>query len=197
MIYTDFIEALLVGDSVSVGKLSNRICVLLVDYLKLRVMAEEADAQDASQQTMLHLLEMGTNQKIENTSHAAPYILKMLRNNYYKILNSRRSFAAENIEPYHEQLIQPNQITDLSRLEKSTILDKCVKRLTRKNRELYMYLAHNPNHSVDHIAKAFGISRSNASTRKSRMVKILRDCVESGRDGMVSTTIELDTSDFL
>jgi DNA-directed RNA polymerase specialized sigma24 family protein len=196
MFYTKLIEALLVGDSEGIGNFSKKVSVLLVDYLKLRLMAEESDAQDASQQTMLMLFEMGTNQKIDNTEHAAPYILRMLRNEYYKLLKSR-SMAAERIEPYREQYFPPNQVADLSLQDMTQILEKCVKRLSRKHRELYNYLVQNPDHSVEHISKTFSISKSNASTRKSRLVKVLRECVKSGNDGMVSTTKDLNLSALL
>jgi RNA polymerase sigma factor (sigma-70 family) len=196
MIYTKLIEALLVGDSRGISEYSQRVCELLVDYLKLRMMAEEADAQDASQQTMLLLFEMGSDQKIDNSQYAASYILKMLRNEYYRLMKSRRTVVAEKIEPYMEQHSLPNQIEDFKQDERKIILDKCVEKLSEKNKELFYYLAQNPDHSIEYIARSFKISISNASTRKSRLMKILRKCVGSRKNGK-ATSVVLKPSDFL
>ena len=73
---------------------------------------------------------------------------------------------------------KPDQLSRLLDDEKMSILTRCIEGLKADYRNYIEYWFQNPGYETSVVADYFGISVSNAWTKKHRVINVLKDCFE-------------------
>lgn len=151
---------------------------LMKGYLMVRYNAQICDAEDATQQTILSLYTMVKNNKKVIIEKSDNYFLTVLRNEYFKIIKSRRSIFMESVDIYEDTSIK-DTLTVLSNQDERRVLRECINQLSPRHREYIEYLINRPEADSESFALEFGMTISNAWTVKHRLIQHLSKCVES------------------
>lgn len=171
------VKAIREGDQESANRLITDATPILIRMLKARMNASQEDAEDAVQMMFLYVIKAIKEDRIQNPSGLLSYMIVTCRHNYLK---SRDGFHPESLDQeLHEPSLEPVQLNRLIESEKEAIYEECVNSLSRERREFFRYWTRHPDSSASEVAGHFGISVNSAWTRKHRIVKALKMCIES------------------
>lgn len=151
---------------------------VLMAHLIIRYKAQFCDAQDATQQTILSLYTMVKNNENVIFEKSDSYFLTVLRNEYFKIIKSRRAVFMESIDSY-EDTSAMDTFSVLINKEEKRVLKECIKTMLPKHRGYMEYLIQRPDADSESFAAEFDMTVSNAWTVKHRLVQYLNKCVST------------------
>jgi DNA-directed RNA polymerase specialized sigma24 family protein len=149
---------------------------VLRTYLMIRFKAQLCDAEDATQQTILALYSMVKDNEEAIYEKSDSYFLTVLRNEYFKIMKSRRSIFMESVDIYEDTSIMDTFSVLISK-DEQRVLKECIDALPIKHREYIEYWIQRPEADSESFALEFDMSISNAWTIKHRLVQHLNKCV--------------------
>lgn len=154
----------------------NEIERVMVGYLKVRYKAQESDAKDAAQQTILALYNTVKDNDYALNEKSDSYLLTVLRNEFFRIKKDSRSILMEPLQDYADSASEDN-IDVLIDEDEQDVLRECIGTLSEKNKRYIDYLMLLPEADSESFANEFNISVSNAWTIKHRLIQILNKCV--------------------
>jgi hypothetical protein len=149
---------------------------VLIAHLIIRYKAQLCDAQDATQQTILSLFTMVKNNKNVIFEKSDNYFLTVLRNEYFKIVKSRRAVFMESIDIY-EDTSTIDTFSILINKEEKRVLKECIKTMLPKHRGYMEYWIQRPDADSESFALEFDMTVANAWTVKHRLIQYLNKCV--------------------
>lgn len=172
----------LAGDFAAFEQLVNRY-EKRVYGLALRIVRNDADAQDVTQSTLLALLEK--LETFSQESHFAAWLLRIATNESLLLLRKRKVRQMQSLEPADggpEPLPHPDLIAKwkldpqelASRAEIRELIDAALDEVPEKYRLVFL-LRDVQGLSTEEAAEALGISLSNAKVRLLRARLMLRE----------------------
>jgi len=179
MDYSPLVKAIQEGDQKAANKLISEATPILIRMLRFRMGASREDAEDAVQLMFLNVIRAIRLDKINNPSGLLSYMIRASRNNYLKSLNGYH--AAFKSQLVQEPVQEPTQLTSLIELEKRQEYESCIESLKPKHRDFIRYWLTHPDSTAADVAEIFGITESNAWTRKHRILKKVKECVQKKR----------------
>ncbi len=176
MEYSGLVQAIVEKDSSKTDTLIKSLRPRLISFLRIRMNASEADAEDCAQEAVLICLNAIENGSLKNPERVFSYLMTTCKNLYLDMHKHNREYTFEN--PFHDHYHNPFQLTRLLDEEKNRILYWCFNKLKRKHREFMEYWFKLPGSQAKSVANHFGISESNVWTRKHRILTLLNKCYE-------------------
>ncbi|MEX0890485.1 MAG: sigma-70 family RNA polymerase sigma factor [Balneolaceae bacterium] len=176
MDYTPLVIAIQEGDEKAANRLISEARPILIRMLKVRMNASQEDAEDAVQMMFLYVIRAIQEDRIENPSGLLSYMIITCRHNYLKRVNGFRPDLAGDMA--EEPVVEATQLSRLIDEEKQQLYERCIRSLKKKHREFFEYWLSHPDDTAAQVAEVFGISEGNAWTRKHRIIKMLKECVQ-------------------
>ena len=176
MDYSKFVDAVLQNDTEELDSLVPVISSVLMKFLRVRIGADFHDAQDCAQNTLLLTIEKIKEDKLNNPDTIIYYLFTTAKNDYLKMINRNKESNYEDVPDSHK--VEGDQLNNLLDEERQSILKKCMMALKPDFRSYISYWFDNPGDEAVVVADHFGISVSNAWTKKHRILKLLKDCCE-------------------
>jgi RNA polymerase sigma factor (sigma-70 family) len=176
MDYSELVTAIKQNDSDKINKLLGKLRPRLLAFLRIHMNADEADAQDCAQETLLASLDIIKEDRIDDPDQVISYLLSTCKNIYLKLLKKRREKSMDEVS--EKQLQAPGQLQSLLNEEQKRLLKWCMDQLKEEYRNFMEYWFTHPNANADSVAERFNISVSNVWTRKHRLVKKLNECYQ-------------------
>ena len=176
MDYSKFVYAVQNNDSAELNSLSPVITAVLIKFLKVRLNATHHDAQDCAQNTLLLTIEKIKADKLENPDTIIYYMFSTAKHDYLKAQSKISEDNYDQVPASHAE--EGDQLTNLLDEERQTILQKCLEALKPDFRKYISYWFDNPADEAAVVAEHFGISVSNAWTKKHRILNLLKECCQ-------------------
>ena len=176
MDYSRFVYAVQNNDTEELETMAVIITAVLIKFLKVRLGVTHQDAEDAAQSTLLRVIEKIRNDKLNNPDSIIFYLFKTAKNEYFKAQKKIKEPTFEEVPETYSA--SPDQLYKLLNDEKLSVLQACLNALKPGLKEYIKYWFENPADETSVVADNFGISVSNAWTKKHRILKILKDCCE-------------------
>lgn len=175
MDYSEFVSAVLKNDEEKLNELSDVIFRVLIKFLIVRMDARSEDAEDSAQNALMLVIEKIRNDKLKNPDTLIYYLFTTAKNDYLKQLNRKKESNYEEIPVSVSE--KPDQLENLLDEERLQILNYCMKKLRKDYYDYIKYWFDHPGDEAVAVANHFGISVSNAWTKKHRILQILKKCV--------------------
>lgn len=176
MDYSKFVGAVLEEDEEELSRIVKVISAVLIKFLLVRFRVTKQDAEDCAQNTLLIAIEKIRADKLNNPDSIISYLFITAKNEYFKLLSKQKE--AGFAEPPDTYINEPDQLNLLLDEEKKSILEKCMAALKPDFRKYIRYWFQNADSETAVVAEHFGISVSNAWTKKHRVINLLRECYE-------------------
>jgi DNA-directed RNA polymerase specialized sigma24 family protein len=176
MDYSRFVDAVLTDDTAQINEMVPVITAVLIKFLKVRLHANHQDAEDCCQSTLMLATQKIRQEQIKNPDSFIYYLFTTAKNEYLKLLKQMKEGTYEEVPDSHTQ--PPDQLINLLDKERQSILKICMGLLKPEFLEYIRYWFDHPRDEATVVASHFGISVNNAWTKKHRIVKTLKECVE-------------------
>lgn len=176
MDYSRFVYAVRNNDTEELASMVSVITAVLIKFLKVRLGAAHADAEDSAQNTLMLVTEKINSDQLNNPDSVIYYLFTTAKNDYFKNQAKIKEPTFDEVPESHS--VEGDQLHRLLNEEKMGVLKKCLSELKPKFREYISYWFQNPGDETAVVADHFGISVSNAWTKKHRILKLLKDCCE-------------------
>ncbi|MEX2573142.1 MAG: RNA polymerase sigma factor [Balneolaceae bacterium] len=177
MDYAPLVKAIQEGDQEAANRLISNATPILIRMLKVRMNASREDAEDSVQMMFLYVIKAIRENRIENPSGLLSYMIITCRHNYLK---SREGFRPEPVGGQLQEPVQEAvQLSEIIDRERQHIFEECIESLKSDKRQFFSYWVRHPDSSAAEVADHFGISVNNAWTRKHRIFKTIKKCIES------------------
>lgn len=176
MDYSKFVNAVLESDQATITEQVNVITPVLVKFLTVRLDADFHDAQDCAQNTLLIAIEKIRDDKLLNPDAIINYLFTTAKHEYFSMLSKDREKNYQDLPEHHSA--QGDQLHRLLDKEKMSLLKRCVEALKVDYRKFIEFWFQNPDYETSVVADHFGISISNAWTKKHRVINTLQECLE-------------------
>lgn len=174
MDYSELMTAIEENDSEKVNKLLGELRPRLLAFLRIHMNADEADAQDCAQETLMASLDIIKEDRIDDPDQVVSYLLSTCKNIYLKMLQKRREKSIDEVS--ESQLQAPRQLQSLLNEEQKRLLKWCMDQLKKEYQNFMEYWFTHPDAHAESVAERFNISVSNVWTRKHRLIKKLNEC---------------------
>jgi DNA-directed RNA polymerase specialized sigma24 family protein len=176
MDYSKFVGAVLDNDTEELNAQVRVITSVLIKFLTVRLDATLEDAQDCAQTTLMHVTEKIRENKLDNPDRVIYYMFTSAKNEYLKSVAKIKEATFDEVPDTH--MHHGDQLNRLLNEERMAILKACLDALKPDFRSYIKYWFDNPADETAVVADHFGISVSNAWTKKHRVLKLLKECVE-------------------
>ncbi len=176
MDYSKFVFAIQENDQATINIYVPVIMGVLIKFLKVRQGATHHDAEDVAQNTIINVIEKIRLNKIKNPKSLIYYFYETSKNEYFKYLKKIKESNYDQISTSYVDT--GDQLINILNQEKQRILEKCIHLLKPNLKEYITYWFKHPRVETVVVAEHFGISVNNAWTKKHRILKILKNCVE-------------------
>ncbi len=176
MDYARFVYAVQNNDTEELASMVSVITAVLIKFLKVRMGASQADAEDTTQNTLMLVTEKIQSDQLNNPDSIIYYLFTTAKNDYLKSQAKLRESNYDEVPESHS--LEGDQLTKLLDEEKMSVLRTCLNELKPKFKEYITYWFQHPGDETAVVADHFGISISNAWTKKHRILKLLKDCCE-------------------
>lgn len=176
MDYSELVVAIKQNDSEKINKLFGKLRPRLLAFLRIHMNADEADAQDCAQETLLASLDIIKEDRIDNPDQVISYLLSTCKNIYLKMLKKRRERSLDDVS--ENQLQAPGQLQSMLNEEQKRLLEWCMDQLKQEYQNFMEYWFNYPDAHADSVAERFNISVGNVWTRKHRLIKKLKECYQ-------------------
>jgi RNA polymerase sigma factor (sigma-70 family) len=176
MDYSKFVFAVQEEDQATINELVPVITGVLIKFLKVRQGAEHHDAEDVAQNTIINVTEKIRSDQLNNPDSVIYYLFTTAKNEYFKYLKRVKEGTYEEIPESYSS--EGDQLKNILNAEKQRILEKCLQLLKPNMRDYITYWFNHPRDEAAVVADHFGITVNNAWTKKHRILKVLKDCVE-------------------
>ena len=178
MDYSQLVTAITENDTQKINDLIKKIRPRLLAFLCIHMGANRIDAQDIAQDALLTTIRViKEGPGINNPEQVVKYMMSICRNEYIKEQKKKQAESIEEVSP-PERRQAPRQLQSLLDEEQHRMLQWCLKQLKKEYQKYMEYWFNNPNAHTQKVADHFGISVSNAWTRKHRLVKKLNECYQ-------------------
>ena len=169
----EFVNAVKSG---SIASIYDETFGMLCDFLKSKMRADNADAQDCAQNAIVEAINRINENKIREPKYIYKYLIRTARNMYLRIQSEqKRSACKDNMQPY---VPVEEEIDLLVSQEREKAFQSCRKELPEQYRKLLDFFLDYPDAATRDAADHFGISPNNVWTRKCRLRKKLSECIE-------------------
>ena len=175
MEYSDLVQALKDNNSSRVSELLKTLMPRLIRFLQVHMNASGPDAEDCAQEALLTCLEAINEDNLRNPERVFYFLMSVSRNSYLKLMENKEYPYDDIPETSHQK---PGQLLSLLDKERNKILERCMEQLSDEFREYIRYWFKNPDSDAESVADHFGITLSNAWTRKHRIIKSLHECYQ-------------------
>lgn len=176
MDYANLVTAVQENNSQEANKIIEALRPRLIAFLRIHMNANQADAEDCAQDSLLTSLEVIKEDRLNNPDQVVSYILSICRNNYLKMQKKKRPEATDEIPDDHQQA--PTQLQSLLDEEQQQLLEWCLDQLKERYQKFMAYLFDHPDAHAKKVANHFDISINNVWTRKHRLIKKLGECYQ-------------------
>lgn len=174
MNYSELVTAIKEDDSEKINKLLAGLRPRLLAFLRIHMNANEADAQDCAQESLLTTIKIIEEDRIDDPDQVVSYILSTCKNVYLKMLKKRREKSIDEVSEDH--LHSPRQLKSLLNEEQKRLLEWCMGQLKKEYQKFMQYWFKHPNAHANGVANRFNMSVNNVWTRKHRLIKKLNEC---------------------
>lgn len=174
MDYSKLVTAIKENDTKKLNELLDALRPRLIAFLRVHMNASREDAEDCAQDSLVDSLEVIREDRLNDPGHVVSYILSTCRNNYLKMQKKHRPELMKDISKNHRQ--SPRQLQSLLDDEQQRLLEWCLSQLKKEYQKFMQYWFDNPDIHTNKVAEHFGISVSNAWTRKHRLIQKLNEC---------------------
>ena len=175
MDYSKFVTAILEEDQDALNTISPVISRVLIKFLMVRMGADQLDAEDSVQNTLLLTIQKIKNDKLKNPDTIIYYMFTTAKNDYLKQLSKKREPVYDDVPDVHFE--NGDQLERLLDDERQKILQYCLSKLKKDHKAYICYWLENPEDEAADVAGRFGISVNNAWTKKHRIIQLLKECI--------------------
>tara|TARA_R110000868_G_scaffold408293_7_gene691105 strand:+ start:63984 stop:64529 length:546 start_codon:yes stop_codon:yes gene_type:complete len=176
MDYSRFVYAVQNNDTEELASLVSVITAVLIKFLKVRIGASHQDAEDSAQNTLMLVTEKIKDDKLNNPDSIIYYLFTTAKHDYLKTQAKIKEPTFDEVPESHS--IEGDQLSSLLSEERMNILKVCLRQLKPDLKSYISYWFQNPGDETVVVADHFGISVSNAWTKKHRILKLLKECCE-------------------
>ncbi|MEQ9309091.1 MAG: sigma-70 family RNA polymerase sigma factor [Balneolaceae bacterium] len=176
MDYSRFVYAVQNNDKEELATLTSVISAVLIKFLKVRLGATHQDAEDSAQNTLMLVFEKIKEDKLNSPDSIIYYLFTTAKHDYLKVQAKIKEPTFDEAPDSHSE--EGDQLSSLLNEERMTILKACLNSLKPDLKSYISYWFHNPGDETSVVADHFGISVSNAWTKKHRILKMLKECCE-------------------
>ena len=176
MDYSKFVYAVQNNDSATLNSLSPVITAVLIKFLKVRLNASHHDAQDYAQNTLLLAIEKIKADKLNNPDSIIYYLFTTAKNDFLKQQSKLSEETYSEVPDSHS--VPGDQLENLLDAERQSVLQRCLDALKPDFKKYITYWFENPADEAAVVADYFGISVSNAWTKKHRILTMLKECCQ-------------------
>lgn len=176
MDYSKFVFAVQENDQAAINEYVPVINSVLIKFLKVRQGAAHHDAEDVAQNTIINVTEKIRSDELKNPDSVIYYLFTTAKNEYFKYLRRIKEGNYEEVPESYSS--EGDQLINILNQERQRILELCLQLLKPNLKEYITYWFNHPRDEAVVVAEHFGISVNNAWTKKHRILKTLKDCVE-------------------
>lgn len=176
MDYSRFVYAVQNNDKQEIESLVSVITAVLIKFLRVRIGATYQDAEDSAQNTLMLVIQKIKEDKLNNPDSIIYYLFTTAKHDYFKAQAKIKEPTFDSVPDTH--FVEGDQLTALLNEERLTILKACLKKLKPDFKSYISYWLENPSDDTSVVAEHFGISVSNAWTKKHRILKLLKECCD-------------------
>lgn len=174
MDFTPLVTALQKNDSATINEYTKALYPILRSYLRSNMRITIQDAEDCIQDSLIAAYKAIGNGQLKDPRLLVAYVMRICRNNYLNMQNKKKvTYVEESSDDLFRVAPQMQLLLDK---EKNRFLLLCFDKLQDKHKEFIKFWYDHPDIKTSKVASHFGISISNAWTRKHRVIKILHDC---------------------
>ena len=174
MDYSRFVDAVKTNDTEELSSMVSVITDVLIKFLKVRIGASHQDAEDCAQNTLIIAIEKIKAKKLNKPDSIIYYLFTTAKHDYLKAQAKIKEFTLD--KPPDSFSKDGEQFVKLINEERQKILQKCLGQLKPNMKDYITYWFQNPNNDTAVVADHFGMSLSNAWTKKHRIIKLLKEC---------------------
>lgn len=172
-----FFIAVKSGDDRGVSRYMSILTPRLIRYLELQMGAHRKDARDVVHQSMAYICEGILQGQITLGEGLFKYMQLTCRHAYIKLTRDRgRSKELSSI--VGDAAVKYDHLDAMLHKEKQSILNGCIKKFSPENQAFIRFLIECPGCDPVDISERFGLSLSNVYTKKSRILKLLAECIQ-------------------
>lgn len=173
----DFSRALEENDRDTLNRLFAEIIPSLVEYLQVVMNAEFTVAEECVQNALARFYKrISEGKSPPEAGSLFPYLVRAVKNEYLDYVSKER--AQGPVEEEDALVSPPDQISRLLDKERQDILRKCLRELKEDAREFIEYWLNYPDADYKHMSQVFGISKTNVTSRRSRILRTLHECFQ-------------------
>lgn len=176
MDYSRFVYAVQNNDAEELASLVAVITAVLIKFLKVRIGASHQDAEDSAQNTLLLVIEKIKEDKLNNPDSIIYYLFTTAKHDYLKAQAKIKEPTFDEAPESHSE--EGDQLSSLLDEERMGILKACLNKLKPGLKSYISYWFQNPGDETAVVAEHFGISVSNAWTKKHRILKMIKECCD-------------------
>lgn len=174
MNFSELVDAIGRDDTKKINALIHDLMPRLISFLQIHMGAERQDAEDCAQETVIIALEAIRADEVRDNNQLFSFMLTTCRNTYLNLIKKRKdNYFNDDLPTFGHQ---PQQLFRLIDEERKKVLQWCLKQLSKSYRNFISFWFKYPDADTDSVAEHFGISLSNAWTRKHRILKKLSEC---------------------
>lgn len=172
-----FFNAVKNGDERGVSRYVGMLTPRLTRYLENQFGASKPVALDIVNQSLAYVCEGILQGQIQLEDGLLKYILVTCKHAYFRYLDDARR-GTRYSGMVHDPAVSYDHLDVLMQKERRVILERCILKFSPENQAFIRFLMDRPGCDPAEISAAFGLSLGNVYTKKSRIVKLLSDCVQ-------------------
>lgn len=174
--YSELVRALRENEKGKANELLEEVLYRLKDYLKVVLNADEAEAEECTQQVFLKVYEKIRQGDIKKEKYIFSYMIRACRHEYFRFSKEQHRFN-NPVEDHREHLVDPaEQFQNLMDKDRQKILEVCLEELRDSSRKIIEYFIDKPDATTKEASADLQLSSANVRTRKSRILSRLHHC---------------------
>ncbi|TVQ68108.1 MAG: sigma-70 family RNA polymerase sigma factor [Balneolaceae bacterium] len=175
----DFLKLIQKGQREELNHYSDLFIYRLSLYLRQVFKADESVIEDISQSVYADIFEKVKSGRVRGVNSLMAYMITSARHRF--LAWQKKKF--EEVPLRYSNFNDPDFIHDDSeaaeKQEREELLEKCLEKMAADKTDFFSEVMKHINKKDKDTAKLLGISHQNFRTKKSRIVEMLRLCVES------------------
>ena len=172
-----FYDAVVNGDKRGMDRSIKILSPMLIRYLQTHMGASQSDAKEVVNHSLAYVCEGILQGQITMEDGFLKYIQLTCKHSYLKhVQELRRTVALGSV--VEDPVVKYDHLDTLLQKERETILHRCILKFSPENQAFIRFLMDQPGCDPVEISSHFGLKIGNVYTKKSRILKLLADCIQ-------------------
>lgn len=170
-------HAVINGDKRGMDRYINTLTPTLIRYLQNQMGATVSDAKEVVNHSLAYVCDGILQGQISFGDGFLKYIQLTCKHAYIKhVQELKRTVSLSNV--VQDPVVKYDHLDTLLQKEREIILQRCILKFSPENQEFIRFLMNQPGCDPIDISVKFGLKIGNVYTKKSRILKLLGECVK-------------------